>query len=231
MVSFRRTLVSVAVPGVAALLSLASPLYAEGVMKGGLNRFVGCPGDIDGDGIVGQSDIKAIDYTSSELGALDVNGDGMLSSRDKRAVAGFRGMCAQNADFNGDGIVDGYDLGELLGAFGADKAGSPYDLSGDGVVDESDVALLESAWGGLLSFQVSRLDTNRDGRITGCDAVIAHPRFGSQAPRADVNADGVRDFDDYNLVVGFMEPGTSVSFKSYERRCRGVGVKKGSRRR
>ena len=53
------------------------------------------------------------------------------------------------ADLNVDGVVDGFDLGTLLSAWGL--PGSPAtgagDLDGSGVVDGSDLGLLLSAWG------------------------------------------------------------------------------------
>jgi hypothetical protein len=48
------------------------------------------------------------------------------------------------ADLNGDGVVDGIDLGILLSGWGSAGAG---DLSGDGVVDGIDLGILLSAWG------------------------------------------------------------------------------------
>jgi len=50
----------------------------------------------------------------------------------------------QPADLNGDGVVDGADLGILLGAWGGD---GPADLNDDGVVDGADLGLLLGAWG------------------------------------------------------------------------------------
>jgi hypothetical protein len=50
-------------------------------------------------------------------------------------------------DFNGDGVVDGSDLGLLFAAWGECK-GCPEDLNGDGQVDGSDLGLLFAAWGG-----------------------------------------------------------------------------------
>jgi len=49
------------------------------------------------------------------------------------------------ADFTGDGIVDGADLGLLLNAWSA--GGGPFDLNGDGVIDGADLGILLSAWG------------------------------------------------------------------------------------
>lgn len=47
-------------------------------------------------------------------------------------------------DLNGDGVVDGADLGILLAAWGVGP--SPADLNEDGVVDGSDLGLLLGAW-------------------------------------------------------------------------------------
>jgi len=47
-------------------------------------------------------------------------------------------------DLNGDGVVDGADLGLLLGQWGTDGLA---DLNGDGVVDGADLGLLLGAWG------------------------------------------------------------------------------------
>lgn len=51
-----------------------------------------------------------------------------------------------SADLNGDGVVDGADLGLLLGAW--DSSGSAADLNGDGTVDGADLGALLGAWTG-----------------------------------------------------------------------------------
>lgn len=48
------------------------------------------------------------------------------------------------ADFNGNGVVDGADLGQLLGAWGQSGAA---DLDGSGTVDGADLGQLLAAWG------------------------------------------------------------------------------------
>ncbi len=55
-------------------------------------------------------------------------------------------VCGTFGDLNGDGVVDGADLGLLLSAWGS--GGSDADLNEDGVVDGADLGLLLSAWGG-----------------------------------------------------------------------------------
>jgi hypothetical protein len=46
-----------------------------------------------------------------------------------------------------DGFVNGADLGQLLGSWGACADGCPADLDGDGAVDGADLGLLLNAWG------------------------------------------------------------------------------------
>ena len=48
------------------------------------------------------------------------------------------------ADLNDDGVVDGADLGILLGAWGGDYP--PADLNADGVIDGADLGILLGAW-------------------------------------------------------------------------------------
>lgn len=64
------------------------------------------------------------------------------------AVAGG-GVCPCEGDVNGNGIVDGEDLGELLGAWGAcgDCSICASDLSGNCVVDGNDLGILLAQWG------------------------------------------------------------------------------------
>lgn len=50
-------------------------------------------------------------------------------------------------DVNGDGIVDGADLGILLGTWGPVACGSIYDFTGDCKVDGADLGILLGDWG------------------------------------------------------------------------------------
>lgn len=51
------------------------------------------------------------------------------------------------ADLNHDGIVDGADLGILLGAWGVVVTPTPADLNLDGIVDGADLGMLLGSWG------------------------------------------------------------------------------------
>lgn len=57
------------------------------------------------------------------------------------------GTCAPSPDLNGDGVVNGADLGLLLSAWGSTGSGIVGDLNADGVVDGADLGALISAWG------------------------------------------------------------------------------------
>ena len=50
-------------------------------------------------------------------------------------------------DFNGDGSVNGADLGLLLAAWGSCAAPCPFDLTGDGSVNGADLGLVLADWG------------------------------------------------------------------------------------
>ena len=60
------------------------------------------------------------------------------------AMDGVNGACA--GDINGDCVVDGGDLGILLGLWGADRT-SEADLNGDGITNGADLGLLTVFWG------------------------------------------------------------------------------------
>jgi hypothetical protein len=84
-------------------------------------------------------------------GTLEVNEDGALEGGNIFGVddvllgvpPGFMPpSCA--VDLNADGVVDGADLGALLGGWGGP---GPSDLTGDGVTDGADLGVLLGAWG------------------------------------------------------------------------------------
>lgn len=76
----------------------------------------------------------------------DLNGDGAVDGIDLGALLGAWGECAGcDADLNADGTVDGIDLGILLGNWAA--PGGPADLDSNGTVDGADLGILLGNWG------------------------------------------------------------------------------------
>ena len=55
-------------------------------------------------------------------------------------------VCEVLGDLNGDCIVDGEDLGVLLGGWGQPGTG---DLNEDGIIDGEDLGLFLGAWGSI----------------------------------------------------------------------------------
>lgn len=105
-------------------------------------------GDVDGDGVVGAADWAQ--FAGWGLGAviagreaLDFDGDFELTSADVDAF--WVRADVSRGDLNGDGSVDGIDLGLLLASWGGSGAA---DLDLDGAVDGVDLGALLAAWGG-----------------------------------------------------------------------------------
>ena len=74
---------------------------------------------------------------------------GMLDAMDPHRVFSTKfldRLMPRSADLNGDGVVDGADLGALLSQWGAQ--GGPADLNGDEAVDGSDLGEMLSRWTG-----------------------------------------------------------------------------------
>ena len=59
---------------------------------------------------------------------------------------GLESRLTEQADFNGDGIANGYDIGIMMSAW-CPCGDCPQDLSGDGIVDSQDLGLLFSLKG------------------------------------------------------------------------------------
>ncbi|MFG0276179.1 MAG: endonuclease/exonuclease/phosphatase family protein [Phycisphaerales bacterium] len=80
----------------------------------------------------------------TERSTLGVQATDSDASDHLMLVADFAFPPSGDPDLNGDGVVDGADLGLLLGAWGS---AGPTDLNGDGVTDGADLGLLLGAWG------------------------------------------------------------------------------------
>jgi len=109
------------------------------------------PGRLDlltyDDAILGAPKAYLLDtalLNGTERSALGVQASDSDASDHLMLVADFSFATAGDPDLNGDGVVDGADLGLLLGAWGGSGAA---DLNGDGVIDGADLGLLLGAWG------------------------------------------------------------------------------------
>ena len=107
----------------------ASPVALTGVGFVGRMVFMAASGTPAG--------VHAI-WESGAVGVTDIVGA-------RLNVDGSLGIPSVCGDLNGDGIVNGADLGLLLGAWGIAN-GSPYDLNHDGVIDGADLGLLLGCW-------------------------------------------------------------------------------------
>jgi hypothetical protein len=98
--------------------------------------------------VVSQSAVDNVEHLSID----DLDAGSYLISVNRVTTTGFASIAtlawivdvtAVPGDLNGDGSVDGADLGLLLSNWGGSGIG---DLSGDGLVDGADLGLLLSAW-------------------------------------------------------------------------------------
>ena len=102
--------------------------------------------DCDADGIVDAWAIR------DEL-VPDCNGNGIPDSCDEARGRTVREACICIGDLNQDAKVDGFDLSQLLAAWGQTVPPElPYDLSGDGQVDGSDLTILLANWGACFNW-------------------------------------------------------------------------------
>ena len=76
--------------------------------------------------------------------ARDLTGAVVEAALDDFRVFGIACAVANPADLNGDGVVNGADLGALLGNWGNAGTG---DLDGNGVVNGADLGILLGSWG------------------------------------------------------------------------------------
>jgi hypothetical protein len=74
----------------------------------------------------------------------DENVPGAANSQIVATLVATLGGSANPADLNGDGVVNGADLGILLAAWGGSGTG---DLNGDGTINGADIGILLSNWG------------------------------------------------------------------------------------
>ncbi|MCA9283643.1 MAG: hypothetical protein KDA22_00400 [Phycisphaerales bacterium] len=104
-------------------------------------------GDRFGRFVAVSGETAVVGADSENSAATGVNGDQANNTAENAgAVFVFTLSDLLPADLNGDGSIDGADLGLLLADWGV--LGGDADLNGDGVVDGTDLGLLLSDWSG-----------------------------------------------------------------------------------
>lgn len=73
--------------------------------------------------------------------------DGTSTTTGSSSIVALGTLQPVFGDLNGDRVVNGFDLGLLLGAWGTDGQPSGADLNGDGTVNGFDLGLMLGAWG------------------------------------------------------------------------------------
>lgn len=120
------------------------PLFADADLRlGGCSPLVdlGSAGELPADAL----DVDE-DASTAEDHPLDLDGTTRVKGAQVDMGAYERPEPACRADLDGSGVVDGTDLGLLLGSWGA-CAGCPADQDCSGVVDGTDLGLLLGSWG------------------------------------------------------------------------------------
>jgi hypothetical protein len=82
-----------------------------------------------------------------DIHLIRVSGVDAATGNGELVIECFGGSCACVGDLDGNGWVDGADLGALFIAWGPCSGSCDADLDGDGEVSGSDLGLLFSAWG------------------------------------------------------------------------------------
>ncbi len=94
------------------------------------------------------------DFEAEHLAKITIDGEPAVIGENLQVDASGKTGCVVSvivvagcpADLNGDGAVNGADVGLMIGQWGA-CAGCDADLNGDGLVDGADFGLLIGAWG------------------------------------------------------------------------------------
>jgi hypothetical protein len=100
----------------------------------------------------------------------DLNVDGVVNGDDLGILLGLWGICTSSScigDLNDDGVVNGDDLGSLLASWGRCNRSCQGDLNANGSVNGSDLGILLGLWGELSS--PSPADIDQDGFVDGAD--------------------------------------------------------------
>ncbi|MFO0894381.1 MAG: di-heme oxidoredictase family protein [Phycisphaerales bacterium] len=110
--------------------------------------------DVNQDGVVDLADFDVfLTVYEGVQGDCNFNGqndliDILLGLAEDADFDGIPDACACLGDANGDSVVDGADIGAVLGNWGA--TGGPADFNLDGIVDGADLGIVIGNWGSCI---------------------------------------------------------------------------------
>ncbi len=118
--------------------------YVDGVSFGSVNEPFTMP-DSDAPLTIGRA--EQLGWVNGRIDDLQIY-DTALTQAQVQQLVENPGSVIESclADFNADGLVNGDDLGSLLGEWGSCR-GCAADFNGDGTVDGDDLGTLLGAWG------------------------------------------------------------------------------------
>ncbi len=125
---------------------------------------------------------------------FDLNHNHVVGEGDLRVLLGNWGPCRDQADVNGDGVVDLDDAAQVVADLGTDCR---PDLDLSGVVEGNDLNLAQLAWGPGDDHQG---DVDRDGLLEIADDLLAVINALGRECTSDVVFDGTVDCEDLMCV-------------------------------
>ena len=186
-----------------------------------------CVGDLDGDGGVGNNDLRLLSwaYWVDGGGNADVSGDGIVNSDDVMKVLADQDLHDADAsdtdsptrtknmssffpklpltptdrseDLNSDGKVDEADLHYVLAGLWAQEGGGA-DPNGDGAITKADVKLIKANLGPCPD--ECKGDVNADGKVNNHDLeLLKWVYWSNQGGSADLSGDG--KIDSHDIVI------------------------------
>jgi predicted outer membrane repeat protein len=135
------------------LLSGSAIEYYENVQSNpGVLRISGCTITANVSGITvpeGAAGLRVLGRSTSCVitGGTSICSNSPRDTSGPFLIEGSASVCGCFADITGDGLVNGGDLGALLGAWGIAGPTGVGDVNHDGLVDAQDLGILLSSWG------------------------------------------------------------------------------------
>lgn len=135
------------------LLSGSAIEYYENVQSNpGVLRISGCTITANVSGITvpeGAAGLRVLGRSASCVitGGTSICSNSPRDTSGPFLIEGSASVCGCFADITGDGLVNGGDLGALLGAWGIAAPTGVGDVNHDGIVDAQDLGVLLSSWG------------------------------------------------------------------------------------